>query len=63
MTFVLSVVEDLMTFVLSVVGDVPVDSETSMVTSSILRIRRPVLEDAPRVGFVCVVSISDVLCN
>jgi hypothetical protein len=32
--------QDLTTFVFSVVGDVPVDSETPMVTSSILRIYR-----------------------
>jgi hypothetical protein len=31
-------------FVLSVVGDVPVDSETPVVTSSILRICRPNLQ-------------------
>jgi hypothetical protein len=43
--------QDLTAFVLSVVGDVPIDSETFVVTSSILRICR--FEDAPR-GRVCV---------
>jgi hypothetical protein len=39
--------------VLSVVGDVPVDSEAPVVTSSILRICGTVFEDAPR-GRLCV---------
>ncbi len=39
--------------VLSVVSDVPVDNETSVVTLSILRIYRPIFEDAHR-GTVCV---------
>jgi hypothetical protein len=38
-------------FVLSVVSDVPVDSETPVVTSSILRIADLVFEDALGVGF------------
>jgi hypothetical protein len=40
-------------FVLSVVGDVPVDSEMHVVTSSILRFPGIVFEDATR-GRVCV---------
>jgi hypothetical protein len=43
--------QDLTAFVLSGVVDVPIDSETFVVTSSILRICR--FEDAPR-GRVCV---------
>jgi hypothetical protein len=39
-----------MMFVLSVVGDVPVDNETFVVTSSILRICGPVFKDALRIG-------------
>jgi hypothetical protein len=39
-------------FVLSVVGDVPVDSEASVVTSQSLKML---------IGYV--VSVSDVLCN
>jgi hypothetical protein len=45
--------QDLMAFVLSVVGDVPVDNETYVVTSSILRICQHSLRDASR-GRVCV---------
>jgi hypothetical protein len=52
--------------VLSVVGDVPVDNETSVVTSSILIFAGTVFEDAPRgrayvrvfIGF----RVNDVLC-
>jgi hypothetical protein len=39
--------------VLSVVDDVPVDGETSVVTSSILRIAGTFFEDAPK-GRFCV---------
>jgi hypothetical protein len=39
-----------------VVGDVPVDSEMSVVTSSILGFAGTIFEDAPRVGFACVYS-------
>jgi hypothetical protein len=45
--------QDLTTFVLSVVGDVPVDNEASVVTSSMLGFAGTVFEDTPR-GRVCV---------
>jgi hypothetical protein len=50
----LSVGANISTFngvVLRVVGGVPIDSETSMVTSSILRMGWLVLEDTHRVWF------------
>jgi hypothetical protein len=61
-----------MMFVLSVVSDVPVDSETPVVTSSILRICRLSLRRCSwgrvctcvhRDKCACVVSVSDVMCK
>ena len=51
--------------VLSVVGDVSVDSEAPVVTSSISPgfITGPVFEDAHRGECACVVSVCVVLCN